>query len=197
MTKLTVDQMARRLGVSRGAVYGAIQAGKLAQSAVQVREPGKKNAVWRIDEATALSEWAQHSSPGDARTPPRLRNKLRQARKEGAGDKEYAPDQSGKKTVPNKAQSDALNAAIKAEMAQLELDEKRGTLVQRAQIDAALFEVGQQFRMAVMALPDRVIDSIYSAEDRDEAHQILAEAIAQMLENLADPVQAVSNHRKK
>lgn len=75
----------------------------------------------------------------------------------------------------------------KARLAELELAEKEGSLVEKATIDAELFAAAQEIRNALLVIPDRIIDQVIAeAANRNKAHGIIYNAIADELEKLAD-----------
>ncbi len=77
--------------------------------------------------------------------------------------------------------------AAKARLAELELAEKEGSLVEKATIDAELFAAAQEIRNALLVIPDRIIDQVIAeAANRNKAHGIIYNAIADELEKLAD-----------
>ena len=75
----------------------------------------------------------------------------------------------------------------KAQMAELELEEKRGNLVPRDQINSQLFAAGQQLRNALLAIPDRITDEVIAeADNRHKVHSIMYDAIVAELQKLVD-----------
>ncbi|WP_294597420.1 hypothetical protein [uncultured Rikenella sp.] len=75
----------------------------------------------------------------------------------------------------------------KARLAELELAEKEGSLVAKATIDAELFAAAQEIRNALLVIPDRIVDQVIAeAANRNKAHSIIYNAIADELEKLAD-----------
>ncbi|WP_300726264.1 hypothetical protein [uncultured Rikenella sp.] len=75
----------------------------------------------------------------------------------------------------------------KARLAELELAEKEGSLVAKATIDAELFAAAQEIRNALLVIPDRIVDQVIAeAANRNKAHSVIYNAIADELEKLAD-----------
>lgn len=75
----------------------------------------------------------------------------------------------------------------KARMAELELLEKEGTLVAKDMVDSELFAAAQEIRNALLVIPDRIIDQVIAESgNRNKAHGIIYNAIADELEKLAD-----------
>lgn len=203
MEEITLTEFQKRLGLnSRSTIHQAIQTGKLRESVKKFK------GVWKvIDFDLALEEWAMAFRFDDSRVSPQLRAKLKRIRdrlvKEG---KAEAPEDGRvahlksmgkvKGNIPPKAVSDAILAAVKAKKEKIELDRLMGSLVERAEIDRALFGAGQEIREAFLGIPDRVIDSILASGTRAEAHNLLMEAIAQTLERLANPADLVNTKLK-
>lgn len=185
---ISILQFAKLMGLaSRSTVYDAINSGKLHDSVKQVK--GK----WVvIDVEAAKAEWAQHYRPDDGRGSPKLRAKLKKAAGKAA-DQDQPDTEPEKGQTPSKAVSEQKLAALKVRQAEIELAAKVGKLVDREKINKAMFAAGQEIREAFLALPDRVVDDILAASDRNEAHTILFEAIALTLERMGDPNRLIEN----
>jgi phage terminase Nu1 subunit (DNA packaging protein) len=84
------------------------------------------------------------------------------------------------------AHADLREKKAKAELAELKLAEQRGSLVNKAVVKKVLYEFGSALRNQILSVPDRVIDVIYSASDRAEAHRILTVELNEALSRLAD-----------
>ena len=96
-------------------------------------------------------------------------------------------EDSGQKRKLTYAEAQLQEQVAKARLRELELEEKEGSLVQRAIVNDQLFAFGQELRNALLAIPDRVIDQIIAESGtRAKAHATLYEAIASELEKLTD-----------
>lgn len=84
-----------------------------------------------------------------------------------------------RKAIQLKLQSDALD-----------LQRKRGALVDKSKVYAALFEVGKEIRLAFQSIPDRVVDAMLAAGNRTAAHAILSREIHDHLQRIADRISA-------
>lgn len=78
--------------------------------------------------------------------------------------------------------------AIKLQSDALTLQERRGALVDKSKVYAALFEFGKEMRLAIQTVPDRVVDAMLSAGNRTEAHVILTKELHAVLERMADAI---------
>ncbi|GHT26285.1 hypothetical protein AGMMS4957_21740 [Bacteroidia bacterium] len=85
------------------------------------------------------------------------------------------------------AEAIRLQNIPKAKIAELELKEKEGTLVQKGVVYDQLFEYGNQFRNALLAIPDRITDNlIASVGNRSQVLNLIYEAIAAELGKFSD-----------
>lgn len=73
---------------------------------------------------------------------------------------------------------------IQAQLAALDLKERKGELVSKEEVYKQLFAFGQQIRAALMAIPDRIIDNLLASKQRADAHNLLTGEIHSALENL-------------
>lgn len=74
----------------------------------------------------------------------------------------------------------------KARIAELELQEKEGSLVLRDRVNEQLFSAGKELRDALLTIPDRITDLIMAADNRTMVHNTIYDAIAEELQKLAD-----------
>jgi hypothetical protein len=85
-----------------------------------------------------------------------------------------------------KPEAERITAILKAEILQIALREKKGELVSAKKIGPILFAYGQEVRVALEGLSNRVIDKILAVDSRHEAKRILDEEIYNTLNMLAD-----------
>ena len=71
-----------------------------------------------------------------------------------------------------------------AQLAELDVQEREGELVNKEVVYKQLFTFGQNLRTSILAVPDRTIDNILSSKTRSEAHIILTNALHEILETL-------------
>ena len=74
----------------------------------------------------------------------------------------------------------------KARIADLELQEKEGSLVSREAVNDQLFAAGKELRDALLTIPDRITDIIMAEENRTIVYNTIYDAIAGELQKLAD-----------
>lgn len=83
------------------------------------------------------------------------------------------------------AEARRLRAIADAETARLQADKLKGELVEKRAVYAELFEMGQVLREKIQAVPDRVIDLLLSQPSRTEAHNVLADALRDVLNEMS------------
>lgn len=83
------------------------------------------------------------------------------------------------------AQIKILDAELALQHKAMKFAKEKGTLVDKKQVYDALFEFGREIRSELEAMPDRIIDDLRAAQSRNEAHEILSNAVSTILNNLA------------
>lgn len=170
---VSVKEFARRIGCSDVAVHKALKAGKIVKGYVNVA-PNK----WKINPDVAAAEWGKHFNPNYERSP-NIRQKIGES-------KAPAVEVEEPKTGQSLAEIKRLNAQVKLQLDAIELKKKRGELVDKRAVYAALYEAGQTIKNQVLGVADRTIDEILAAPSRNDAHTILYKALVDALETLAD-----------
>lgn len=74
----------------------------------------------------------------------------------------------------------------KARIADLELQEKEGSLVSRERVNEQLFAAGKELRDALLTIPDRITDIVMAEDNRTVVYNTIYNAIADELQKLAD-----------
>lgn len=178
--KISIREYGRRKGVPESTIRKAIEAGLIKKGYV------KTGKGYKIAELVADEEWFIYH---EAKTKGKTRKKENEKREAEIIDGLSLDNPGGKK---GKVNTDNINdlqyqiEAIKLEKSQIELDKLKGALVSRDEVYAALFSAGQEVKSAILSIPDRVIDDILAAPGRNEAHQILTDAIYEALKTLSE-----------
>jgi hypothetical protein len=159
---VTMSAYARMRGVTPQAVSKAAKAGRITL------------CEGRIDVAVADVQW------------PRNTDAVQQARgyTGGAGPKAPGPLASGElelgvgqasggagQATPEYFGHRSRHEAAKAEMAELELAERRGELVNAAAVERAAFEQARAARDRLMAIPDRLAAELAAETDARRVHE--------------------------
>lgn len=161
------------------AVRKAIKSGKIVD-AIDFSNPKRP----QIDPIKAAKEWGKNYDPSYERTS-KVSDSIQLPDTFEKGSDESLPNlphpaQGGRSLADIKRQT----AEVKLRLAAVELKQKQGQLVDKDLVFRSLFAAGQEMRTAMQAIPDRVIDGILAAKDRNSAHVILYEEITNALERL-------------
>ncbi len=103
-----------------------------------------------------------------------------------------APAAAGGDTQPRTPDSDGAyktaatrERITKARLAELELAEKAGTLVRRAEVEAAIFGLSRQAMDALDAIPDRLSAQLAAVTDPAAVHKLLSDELRNVMRDLA------------
>jgi hypothetical protein len=184
--KLSIRQFAKLVGVSDVAVGKAIKTGKIVK-AIDWSNPKRP----KIDPILAVKEWGRNADPSSGRSDkitdtmeviPKGKKVSPTEKYEVVRETEPHPAQGGRSITEIKRQT----AEVKLRLAAVELKQKQGQLVDKDLVYRSLFAAGQEMRTAMQSIPDRCIDNIMAAQDRNEAHTILYNEITYALERLSE-----------
>ena len=208
---IILSEYAKHVGCSSNVVVRAIEKGRIPDSAVsKIPMPGVGGTNYRllINQTEADPAWvAGFNELSDNPTYParlaveRIRAELDApdsiSNHSGDVDAENNTQhpQVTQNHYPNNDDSSRTSLAeaqrsekiAKAALAQIELLQKKESLVSKDAVYRQLFEAGQQLRDSLMVIPNRITAEIISAGDNHaKVQQILTDAIASSLESLTD-----------
>lgn len=171
-TLISLREFARRVGVSDTTIRKAVKSGKIVEGLID----GK------IDHDKAFREWSKAYDPAYA-SNDKLRSKMMAGidKADKTADEHADEVHTGSMNTAKRAQ-----AILKAKLLDLEFKERQGALVDKKMVYMALFESGKEVKASIMAVPDRVIDAIFSASSRNEAHTLLTQALIEALDSVND-----------
>ncbi|WP_304708975.1 hypothetical protein [uncultured Rikenella sp.] len=180
---MKISDFERLTGVNGRTVRSAVKKGRIPADCVK-RFDDNPAAPYYIDPQPAAIHWYNNIN-GNSPLSKTVKNGL------AAYIQTFCPVEVLGMATPEDQMSlnDAQRRerAAKARLAELELAEKEGSLVEKATIDAELFAAAQEIRNALLVIPDRIIDQVIAeAANRNKAHGIIYNAIADELEKLAD-----------
>ncbi len=92
---------------------------------------------------------------------------------------------TGPANTPNYANSKAKREAVLADRAQVDLDEKRGLLVPRAEIEDAVFEAGAILQRDLLEIPAQLSERLGAMTDSREISALLEAALRRVLATMA------------
>ena len=160
-------------GVSHTAVKRAIDSGRLAKSLVLM-----KNGTKKINKALADKEWVENTNP-DHWSAKYSTN---------GGRNNAQPDPKADEKNPSLTLNHAkrAKAVFDAKLAELEYRKKAGELVEKKKVYETLYGYGKELRNELLAVPDRVIDEVLAAPNRNESLKLLYEELAKTLAKLTE-----------
>ena len=168
---LSIRAYARHRGVSDRAVRKAIQSGR-----IRVLADGT------IDASAADSDWIANTDPakqrkinGDSEAAQSVRDTLR----------ENGRSPSGLTTFE---QARTAHEIAKAHLARLQLQEKKGSLINKDKVKAQVYRLGRQVRDAWINWPSRMAAQMASElkVDEHDMHTILERFVREHLDELSD-----------
>jgi hypothetical protein len=165
---ISIREYARRRKCSEAAVRRAIADGRISSRAV-IQNPNNGRPM--ILPSLADASWREVIKGNN----PRLAESVATG-----GAPVNAP--AGRSLIDIKRMSAEIDLQLKA----LELKERKGSLLDREQVYSALFSMGKELKQELENIPDRVIDTVIVASNRNEAHSILAIAIGDVLERMSE-----------
>lgn len=164
---LSAKAYAKHRGVTLAAVLKAITEERLKES-VRRRGPG-----YQINPELADKEWALNTDSGSG-WPAHAAHRPKSAEEPGSD-----PDQP-----ISYAEARAQHERFKARLAQLELEQREGTLVLAEDVKRESFRAARLVRDALLNLPDRVAGELAAETNQFKIHQRLTQEIRRALEDL-------------
>lgn len=182
MTAVSQKEFAVLLGVNKGTVSRWKQAGRLVMSGGLVEVEASRQ---RLAETSGGRDdvSARHAQNRGAAIPAagEAGKNAPEAAKVGAG-KTAAPP------VRNEVRADAQarKESAAADLLEIELAQKRGTLIPKEDVDASLKALGASVRARLDVLADQLAPVVAPVADLDETHAILAEHFRAVLAGISD-----------
>lgn len=161
---------AQRRKVTRQAVMRAIAAGRLKDSLTRT-DAGH----WRIDAELADREWAKWTDP----------TKVPKTKAGGRPTGTLFPDMEKQAEQLSHARVAAQLKGVEIELRWLELEERRGQLIDRAAYSRAAFTLGHNLQQVLMGIPDRISADVKAAPTVHDVHELLTRELARALDTFA------------
>lgn len=180
---VSIRQFAKYRGVSDTAIRKAINAGKIVEgrifkNGIPCIIPDIATRELDLYEASPTRGHKKDTNPDPVK--PQTKPKA------AAPAPVVQPTEVPKPPAGSLAAARLVQAQLKAKTMEVELKEKIGELIDKKKVYDALFGFGQEIRATFSVIPDRFIDEILAAPSRNDAHNILNNAIADALEHLTD-----------
>ena len=164
-------------GTTHVAVLYAINHGRLTAPAVQ-----KVGTRWVIDPELADQQWAENTDVEKARGAPLPEAPPGQVPLQTQAE----AHQTTRPGVPSLNSSKAIKAAAEAQMAQLDLQERKGTLVRKEDVQRDAIRCSTEFRDGLLALADRLAPVVAVEPDLLACRELLLKEFRSFLEKLSD-----------
>ncbi|MBX6427160.1 MAG: helix-turn-helix transcriptional regulator [Variibacter sp.] len=163
---LSVSALAKAKRISKQALSKRL--GRLA-GVVSTRREGRELLVNVVEYDRATNE---HTDPAQA-----LRGNIKPATAPSAGEE----DDAG----PSYTRSRALRETYQAENARLDLEERIGRLVDRAEVEHRVYNIFRRLRDRLLSLAPILSERVVAAPDARAARMIIDEEVRRMLDQLA------------
>lgn len=190
----TQAEFAATQGWHRSTVTRLKQAGRLVMQGRMVKVAA---SLARIEETggmrfdVAERHAANRAQPGTQPAQPDA-EKTAQAPLAGAGEGvgtgegSNAPPASASGTGERRSDAQARKEAALADLAEMDVKQKRGNLIPKDDVDAALRAFATSVRARLDVLPDQLAPLLAPVSDLDEIHALLAEHARSILAAVAD-----------
>jgi len=162
---ITFTELAMLKNVSRQAVSKKVKSGKL--DGAVVNHNGKR----LVNKEEAFRLW-------DLQAPPSKNLSVRKNLKEEISNKTT-------EEIPSYGESKAKREYFLAELAKLDVEEKRGALISTEEIKKSSFAKGRAIRESLFTIASRLANQLAGEKDPKVIHEIITEEHRQALENLA------------
>lgn len=167
---LSAKAYAKHRGVALPSVIAAISSGRLHASVK------RKGRGYHIDPVLADQEWAANTDTGSGH-PAHAKNRATMPHPS------ELPDDSDDQPI-SYAEARAQHERFKARLAQLELEQREGKLVEADDVKREAFRVARIVRDALLNLPDRVAGELAAETNQFKVHQRLTQEIRRALEDM-------------
>jgi len=172
MALVSQREYARLRQCSEAAVRKAIRAGKIINGVVY--EDGRP----KINVEVADSEWKLNYNPNYGHNNAEISRSMEEATASSIAGQERESISKVKHA----------EAALKAKLLNLKLQEQTNRLVDKTAITAKLYEMGQEIRNQILGLPARITDNLMEIKDRNEFQIYLENELALALEKMTEVV---------
>lgn len=167
MPKTTPTDYAKRRGCTPQAVFDAIKKGRLVKS-IEPTPAGR----YLVDVDLADAEWSANTDTGTG-SAAHVKNRPKV---------EALPAEPGDQITYAEARTQ--HERFKARLAELEMEQREGKLVEADVVRKEAFKAARQVRDALLNLPDRVAGELAAESNQFKVHQRLTLEIRRALEDL-------------
>ena len=170
-------EYARRRGISHVAVIRAINSGRISTVDGKIN-PEQADREWRENTDQSKPRNRITGNPKHARIPDGPSEPM----DFGVPDDNHG----GNGTATGYARARAAREVYQAQLAKMELDRQRGTLVRADEVKVGAFNMARKARDQLIAIPERVSAILAATQDPAEVQHILEEEIERVCQEIAD-----------
>jgi phage terminase Nu1 subunit (DNA packaging protein) len=179
MTRVTQAEFARLCGVNRSTVTRWLRAGRIVADPSGLIDPEAAARMRAATESPLPHHQARKAQFDEARVAATT-SEPASATQEAAGDEDEGQGMEALGQQLKRATVDLQRR--KAELAALEVDEKAGALVEMAEVQYVLHDLGTTLRTLLEGLPDRLTGELAAHQgDANAMHKSLEDAAREML----------------
>ena len=170
-------EYARRRGISHVAVIRAINSGRISTVDGKIN-PEQADREWRENTDQSKPRNRITGNPKHARIPDGPSEPM----DFGVPDDNHG----GNGTATGYARARAAREVYQAQLAKMELDRQRGTLVRADEVKVGAFNMARKARDQLIAIPERVAAILAATQEPAEVQRILEEEIERVCQEIAD-----------
>lgn len=187
MAGVSLREFGRSIGVSGEAVRKAIKSGRIPAAALGTNASNGRPEI--RDPDLARRSWGDNTNAAKAHQASQPRGDKRPAQPVQAPPPDIPAGPAGTGAGANYAKARAVRETFAAKLAQLEYEEKSGSLIPVDQVKLAQHSQGMRVREAVLNIPDRVTAALAAALGREidphTVHVTLEAELRTILQELA------------
>lgn len=184
-TLMKQSAFAKAQGWHKSTVTRLKQAGRLVMVGGRV---DVLPSLARIEETGGMRDDVaeRHATERAQKTAATGREAVGEGKDAGGGEIAAPPPDSGGYKSETRADAQARKESFAADLLQMELEQKRGNLIPKEDVDLALRSFGASVRAKLDVLADQVAPLLAPVSDLDEVHALLSEHCRSILSAVAD-----------
>lgn len=156
---MTLNDFVTEVGAARSSVMKSIQQGRISAH--------KKGRHWFV-EKSMVKVWKEGRQTPHGKTPQKAKT-------------------NGQRVIST-YEAENRKKVAQAELAEMDLAEKKGDLIPRAEVISFSFKAARKCRDAILGVPNRLANEIAAEEDPHQVQILMENALSEALEELSGMV---------